>query len=689
LCYVLDSLRIVLSRGAWTLIDPFQDKSSVFSREVSMDDQNRSKEELLQELRLLRQRVVHPEQRETGGLLPKAKLKVEAHHEESASDEAPNGEEPPTLLCSSEDTTETIDLSNLFSKELTDSGSFDIRGDIWATTLGKLLQALPIPALLLNESIGVFQANETCGRLLQDYEMILGSAFSELIPNPSTAGHVCSLVEAVFSDRKARACEAWLGADSRRRWARMTFRSIRIMGGRYVLALVEDLTSEKEQIIHNKRHEEALKREIARRKQTEILLRESEQKYRLLVENTKEVIFVVQDGQIRFANSEALRRSAYSQEDFAHEFFHQFIHPDDREMVVERYMKRMKGEDVPSTNSFRVMDRHGNIWWGLFSIVSIDWQGKPAVLVFGTDITELKNTEDELRESEERFRSFFSNSHASMLIIDPGTGNIEDANPAACDFYGYTRKELTTMRISDINLLHPEEVLEEMRQAKSQERNYFNFRHQLANREIRDVEVYSGPIVVQGRELLYSIIHDITERKRLEGELHRLATTDSLTGAYNRQQFMNKAQEEFLRCMRYARPVSVLMIDIDHFKLINDTYGHQVGDTVLKKMVQKCLAVLRRTDVFGRLGGEEFGVVLTETDHEKGFGLAERLRETLDSPLVQTLDGPIRFTVSIGFSTIHESDASIEDVLRRADRALYKAKDRGRNCVAAANYLEG
>ena len=135
------------------------------------------------------------------------------------------------------------------------------------------------------------------------------------------------------------------------------------------------------------------------------------------------------------------------------------------------------------------------------------------------EIVERKRVEKALRESEQRYSSLFKNNHSVMLLIDPGSADIIDANPAACSFYGWSQEELTNMKITDINMLPDEEVFQEIEHAKSEERHHFFFRHRLANEEIRDVEVYSGPISLHGKELLYSIIHDISERKRVEQKL--------------------------------------------------------------------------------------------------------------------------------------------------------------------------
>ncbi len=148
-------------------------------------------------------------------------------------------------------------------------------------------------------------------------------------------------------------------------------------------------------------------------------------------------------------------------------------------------------------------------------------QDLPTARVYALDITGRQQAEEALQESEERYRSLFQNNHSIMLLIDPETGDLVDANPAACDYYGYVRDDLLTKKITDLNILASAQVFEEMQRAKAAELRYFEFQHRLATGEIRDVEVFSGPIRIGGRDLLYSIIHDNTARKQAEEALRR------------------------------------------------------------------------------------------------------------------------------------------------------------------------
>jgi len=162
-----------------------------------------------------------------------------------------------------------------------------------------------------------------------------------------------------------------------------------------------------------------------------------------------------------------------------------------------------------------------------------------------------------------------------------------------------------------------------------------------------------------------------------------LANIDPLTKSLTRRQLFNIAESEFLRYARYRRPLSILVMDADHFKNINDSYGHHAGDIVLRSLSLVALEQKRAQDTFGRLGGEEFGLILPETNLEQARIVAERIQKTWEQSPVN-LDGElIQSTVSIGVAEANTDDKSFDDALRRADRMMYKAKEAGRNRVVA------
>jgi diguanylate cyclase (GGDEF)-like protein len=172
------------------------------------------------------------------------------------------------------------------------------------------------------------------------------------------------------------------------------------------------------------------------------------------------------------------------------------------------------------------------------------------------------------------------------------------------------------------------------------------------------------------------------ESRYAHDELEQRAYTDYLTGLANRRYFLEQAENELARTLRYGRELSILMLDVDRFKQVNDTYGHKVGDLVLQKLSEVFRTTLRDVDIIGRVGGEEFALLLPETGVEQAMQAAERLRTAIASAHV-TLDGglPLRFTASFGVTNLREKDVNIDVLLNQADQALYRAKNGGRNRV--------
>jgi diguanylate cyclase (GGDEF)-like protein len=195
----------------------------------------------------------------------------------------------------------------------------------------------------------------------------------------------------------------------------------------------------------------------------------------------------------------------------------------------------------------------------------------------------------------------------------------------------------------------------------------------------RDALLATSSVPLPGGDAVLLIVMDITSRKEMEQRLEHLASTDPLTGLANRASFFASAAEELQRTRRYHRPLAVLMLDLDHFKRINDTCGHEAGDQALRAFASLCRQLLRETDTMGRIGGEEFAVLLPETSSDAALPLAERLCDAVTRLRPKGVHAPM--TVSIGVSGVNADEASIEPALARADAALYQAKRNGRNRV--------
>ena len=196
--------------------------------------------------------------------------------------------------------------------------------------------------------------------------------------------------------------------------------------------------------------------------------------------------------------------------------------------------------------------------------------------------------------------------------------------------------------------------------------------------------------VVLGLLLFHWLPHAVKDWKRSEQraqDLQSLAAIDPLTGLYNRRQFETLARAELARCQRYVRPCSFLMIDVDHFKLVNDTFGHEMGDWVLKMVANTLTAARRDADVVARFGGEEFVIMLPETTRDAAAMVAERIRSMVAASALAVGDSRLSLTISVGVGETMAGLPGVEAVLRDADQALYDAKANGRNIVCVAKRL--
>lgn len=203
------------------------------------------------------------------------------------------------------------------------------------------------------------------------------------------------------------------------------------------------------------------------------------------------------------------------------------------------------------------------------------------------------------------------------------------------------------------------------------------------------IQISMSPLPWQGLPVIYMLLNDVTVMKQNEERLRMLAVTDPLTGCFNRRYFFDRAERHLTAARRHRWAVSLLTIDIDHFKMINDGYGHASGDEALRALSSCCLGVLRVDDMFARVGGEEFAILLPDTDQAVALEVAERLRmavEQLIVPLANSADAgqTLRMTISVGVATNLAGSESVDMLMSRSDQALYRAKHEGRNRVVTA-----
>ena len=303
------------------------------------------------------------------------------------------------------------------------------------------------------------------------------------------------------------------------------------------------------------------------------------------------------------------------------------------------------------------------------------------------DVTELRGAERMLRVAEERFRNAFEHAPVGMLLADLD-GRFVKVNDALCAMLGYRPDELLATTSGSIT--HPEDVdlgREQTEQLLRGEIDYFH-------REKRLLRAAGDPLWVavhvsvlrdrDGRPLQFvQQVVDITERRRLEKELRHLADHDPLTGLVNRRGLESELERQLARVERYGDRGALLVLDLDHFKTVNDTLGHEAGDQLIVSVAEILTERLRSSDIVARLGGDEFAVLLPEADLEAAEAVARQLvTDVHDHAIVSGGQMPRHVTASIGVTTFHQGLAGGEEALVNADLAMYEAKETGRDRVA-------
>ncbi|WP_017519412.1 sensor domain-containing diguanylate cyclase [Pseudomonas nitroreducens] len=369
------------------------------------------------------------------------------------------------------------------------------------------------------------------------------------------------------------------------------------------------------------------------------------------------------------------------------------VHPEDLEYVQNTMRDHFEGRTEAYEVEHRLRHKDGRYLWvcSRGKVVERDAAGN-ALRMLGTttDISALRGMAEKLRESVELLTDL-TNEIPGMVFqfrrLPDGTGTFPYVSAGVMDIYGVPAEQMRHRSVLLRDLIHPDDLPACLASLEASAAHLQPWRHeyrvQIAGRGTLWRQGNAHPKrLPDGGLIWHGFITDITERKRIEAELQVLATTDFLTQLPNRGHFMRLIEAELGRVQRSSnRHAAILMCDIDHFKAINDRWGHAVGDEALRHFACILGRDIRRVDFAGRMGGEEFAVVLGGVDVAAAKIFAQRLQQQLlEQPLMQ--DGQrIPLSISIGIAALEAHDISAEAALSRSDSALYRAKQNGRNRI--------
>lgn len=412
----------------------------------------------------------------------------------------------------------------------------------------------------------------------------------------------------------------------------------------------------------------------------------SGQGYQVLLNRLQDGIFVIEAGQLAYVNQRLADMLGYPVDELIGRPFIDVVAAEDQHLVWERHHARLAGEKVPEQYDIHLSTTRGVICCSLNVGLGENKKGSTVTVGSARDVTQQRKALAELEASKVELKSILDQLPDVLYRTDM-QGIITTISPACFDILGFKREEMLGTDLSDYYSIREDrqKIVRAICGADGRAiRVESALRHKngsivwvLTNAFVR-FDSSGQPVSIEG------LARDISERKRMEDQLMILSRTDGLTGTYSRGHFMDRSEEVINMMKRYQRPASMMVMDLDHFKAINDKYGHHAGDLALKAFTNMCQQEIRESDILGRLGGEEFGLMMPETTLQHAQILAERIRKAATALEITLDDQTIVITVSIGLAELGTEDATLDSVMRRADLAMYQAKAGGRNQVVTA-----
>jgi diguanylate cyclase (GGDEF)-like protein/PAS domain S-box-containing protein len=408
----------------------------------------------------------------------------------------------------------------------------------------------------------------------------------------------------------------------------------------------------------------------------------SEGRFRALVRHASDIIVVCDaDGRLSYVSPAFDRILGISPDQFGSRPAGELLHPDD--LARLRAAAGELTEVVEGwRNEIRLQDTDGV--WHWFEATVTDHLADPnvrGIVANLHDISARKTTEDALRTAHERFRSAFSNAPIGMAMVDV-TGRILEANPALANIVGLDLATMAGIEMCDFT--HPddrESTSAEMRRLVTTGPDGYQIEKRYIHGAGHEVWVSVSVSCVRddGGRILYVIaqVEDVTERRALRERLAYAAIHDPLTALPNRELFMDRLEMTLRHAARGGHKAAVIFLDLDRFKLINDSLGHDVGDRILCAVADRLHSVMRATDTLARFGGDEFTVLCGEVDDEDdALEVAQRLVQAMGEPLALP-SGETFVSLSVGIALSNDGSESGAELLRNADVAMYRAKERG------------